>query len=137
MPLALPLLGMTLGAPLRLLALLSGMLRRLRLDRRGLGRRVSRGLLAARSLLWNRLLSWSVGLRLDPLRLRSPSALRLGPLDGRTFVPGSRWRLRRLLTRGAGGRRLRGLLTLRALARGRTLRMVYALGFCGRLHSTG
>ena len=42
MPLALPLLGMTLGAPLRLLALLFGMLRRLRLDRRGLGRRVSR-----------------------------------------------------------------------------------------------
>ncbi len=136
MPLALPLLGMTLGAPLRLLALLFGMLRRLRLDRRGLGRRVSRGPLAARRLLWNRLLSWSVGLRLDPLRLRSPSALRLGTLDGRTFVPGSGRSLRRLLTWGTGGR-LRGLLTLRALARGRTLWMVYALGFCGRLHSTG
>jgi len=128
---------MTFGAPLRLLALLFGMLRRLRLDRRGLGRRVSRGPLAARSLLWTRLLSWSVGLRLDPLRLRSPSALRLGTLDGRTFVPGSRRRLRRLLTWGASGRRLRGLLTLRALARGRTLGMVYALGFYGRLHSTG
>src|SRR6266852_4807596 len=75
---------MTLGAPLRLLALLFGMLRGLRLDRRGLGRRVSRGPLAARSLLWTRLLSRSVGLRLDPLRLRSPSAVRLGPLDGGT-----------------------------------------------------
>ncbi len=84
MPLALPLLGMTLGAPLRLLALLFGMLRGLRLDRRGLGRRVSRGPLAARSLLWTRLLSRSVGLRLDPLRLRSPSAVRLGTLDGGT-----------------------------------------------------
>ena len=137
MPLALPLLGMTFGSPLRLLALLFGMLRRLRLDRRGLGRRASRGPLAAGSLLWTRLLSRSVGLRLDPLGLRSASALRLGTLDGRSFVPGSRRRLRRLLTWGASGRQLRGLLTLRALARRRTLGMVDALGFCGRLHATG
>jgi len=116
---------MTFGSPLRLLALLFGMLRRLRLDRRGLGRRASRGPLAAGSLLWTRLLSRSVGLRLDPLGLRSASALRLGTFDGRSFVPGSRRRLRRLLT-----------LRARASGSGR-LRMLNALRSHGSLRSTG
>ena len=137
--LAPPFVRMALG-PQLLLTLLPETLSRLLLDRRLLdGRLVSRRPLPARSLLWSRLLSsGGIELRLNPLRLRSPSALRLWTLDGRmTFLPGRRRRLHGLLTRRASGRRCR-LLTLRARASGSgRLRMLNALRSHGSLRSTG
>ena len=87
--------------------------------RGGRGRRLHSLLrpLSARSLLRSRLLSRAIGLRLGSLWLRSPSALRLSTLDGRTVLAGRRWRLGGLLTLRASGRRSR-LLTLLALTRG-------------------
>ena len=93
--------------------------------------------LPARSLLRSRLLSRGIGLRLGSLWLRPPSALRLSTLDGRPVLAGRSWSLGRLRTLRASGRRS-CLLTLLALTRGRgRLRMLYTLGFHGRLRSAG
>ena len=61
---------MTLGAPLRLPALLPGMWTRLLRSKRR-----SRRPLAAGTLLWSPLLARGIGLRLDLLRFGSPPTL--------------------------------------------------------------
>ena len=100
-------------------------------------RLTSRRPLPAGSLLWTSLLSRGIGLRLGSLWLRPPSALRLSTLDGRPVLAGRSWSLGRLRTLRASGRRS-CLLTLLALTRGRgRLRMLYTLGFHGRLRSSG
>lgn len=100
-------------------------------------RLTSRRPLPAGSLLWTSLLSRGIGLRLGSLWLRPPSALRLSTLDGRPVLAGRSWSLGRLRTLRASGRRS-CLLTLLALTRGRgRLRMLYTLGFHGRLRSAG
>ena len=166
-----PLFRTALGPPFLLTPLLGGMLSRWLLNSRLLGRLVSRRALPSGSLLWSRLLSRSIGLRLvagrrrrlhcllrplparsllrsrllsrgiglrlGPRWLRSPSTLRPFTLDGWTFLPGRRWRLRRLLALRASGRRSR-LLTLLALPSGSGRpRLLYALGFHGSLGSAG